>query len=265
MMLTSLPMLQWLLICGVGFGASLLTFFSGFGLGTLLLPAFALFFPAEAALMMTAVVHLLNNGFKITLLYRFVDRSVLLRFGLPAIVAAVGGSALLVNLSGAEPIFEYTLAEREFAVRPVGLVIGLLMVAFALRELADLKGGRGFDPKWLPVGGLVSGFFGGLSGHQGALRSAFLMKAGLGKEAFLATGVAVAILVDLGRLSLYLPAAGELARDAPLGLLAAATLSAFAGAALGRRLLHKVTLVSVYRVVGVFLIAAGLLIAAGVI
>ena len=258
-------MLQWTLICLVGFGASLMTFFSGFGLGTLLLPVFALFFPAEAALMMTAVVHLLNNLFKITLLFRFVNRRVLLRFGVPAIVAAVAGSALLVRLSAAEPIFHYALAGRDFSVRPVGLVIGVLMVVFAVRELADLKSDRGIHPRWLPLGGLASGFFGGLAGHQGALRSAFLMKAGLSKEAFIATGVAVAILVDLGRLSLYLPSAGELAHDAPLGLLAAATLSAFAGAFLGRRLLHKVTLVGVYRVVGVFLIVVGLLMAAGVI
>lgn len=45
-----------------------------------------------------------------------------------------------------------------------------------------------FPPHWLPLGGLLSGFFGGLSGNQGALRSAFLLKAGLSKEAFIATG-----------------------------------------------------------------------------
>ena len=37
--------------------ASSLTFFSGFGLGTLLLPAFALFYPIELAVASTAVVH----------------------------------------------------------------------------------------------------------------------------------------------------------------------------------------------------------------
>jgi acyl-CoA reductase-like NAD-dependent aldehyde dehydrogenase len=44
-------------------------------------------------------------------------------------------------------------------------------------------------PGYLPVGGLLSGFFGGLSGHQGALRSVFLLRAGLTKESFIATGV----------------------------------------------------------------------------
>lgn len=258
-------MVLWLLTCTVAFGASLLTFFSGFGLGTLLLPVFALFFAPEAALMMTAVVHLLNNLFKIALVFRFVNWGVLIRFGLPAIAAAAVGGALLVRLSDAAPIFRYGLGDAQFAVTPAGLVIGLFMIVFAVRELADLKRGAGIDPRWLPVGGLLSGFFGGLAGHQGALRSAFLMKAGLGKEGFISTGIAIAICVDLGRLSLYLPNAQRFAEDAPLGLLTAATLSAFVGAALGRRLLAKVTLLGVYRVVGVFLVLSGAAIAAGLI
>ena len=59
------------------------------------------------------------------------------------------------------------------------------------------------DRRWLPVGGLVSGFFGGLSGHQGAFRSMFLVKAGLDKEAFVATGVVLAVVVDMARLVVY--------------------------------------------------------------
>ena len=46
-----------LLIVLAAFGASLLTLISGFGLGTLMLPVFALFFPLPMAVGMTAVVH----------------------------------------------------------------------------------------------------------------------------------------------------------------------------------------------------------------
>jgi len=55
----------------------------------------------------------------------------------------------------------------------------------------ELRGGKkmAISPVWLPLGGVVSGFFGGLSGNQGAFRSAFLLGAGLGKDAFIATGV----------------------------------------------------------------------------
>ncbi|MEM6640395.1 MAG: sulfite exporter TauE/SafE family protein, partial [Pseudomonadota bacterium] len=41
--------MDYLLVCTVALVASALTFFSGFGLGTLLVPAFALFFPAPLA------------------------------------------------------------------------------------------------------------------------------------------------------------------------------------------------------------------------
>jgi len=61
----------------------------------------------------------------------------------------------------------------------------------------------GFDRRYLPLGGVLSGFFGGLSGHQGALRSAFLIRCGLSQEAFVATGIVAACLVDLARLAVY--------------------------------------------------------------
>ncbi|MCR4297043.1 MAG: sulfite exporter TauE/SafE family protein, partial [Elusimicrobia bacterium] len=53
--------MTYLIICAVALIASGLTFFSGFGLGTLLLPAFSLFFPIREAVALTAVVHALNN------------------------------------------------------------------------------------------------------------------------------------------------------------------------------------------------------------
>lgn len=63
------------LVLGVAaFGASLLTFFSGFGLGTIMAPLFALFFPIDVAIAMTGVVHFTNNIIKIVLIGRNVDR-----------------------------------------------------------------------------------------------------------------------------------------------------------------------------------------------
>ena len=62
--------MMYVIVCLVALGASFLTLFSGFGLSTLLMPAFALFFPLEAAIAMTAVVHLANNVFKLALVGR---------------------------------------------------------------------------------------------------------------------------------------------------------------------------------------------------
>ena len=65
-----------------------LTMYSGFGLGTLMLPVYALFFPVEMAVVATALVHGANNVFKVSLLGRHADWEVVLKFGLAAIVVA---------------------------------------------------------------------------------------------------------------------------------------------------------------------------------
>ena len=53
-----------------------LTMFSGFGLGTLLMPVFAIFFPVETAVAATAVVHGANSLFKILAVGKHSDRLV---------------------------------------------------------------------------------------------------------------------------------------------------------------------------------------------
>jgi uncharacterized membrane protein YfcA len=253
------------LICVVAFAASLLTFFTGFGLGTLLLPAFAAFFPTEVAVALTAVVHLLNSLFKLVLVGRHADLGVALRFGVPAIAAAFCGAFLLVWLAGQEPVFTYDAWGRTREVLPVSLVIALLMVIFAALELWPGTGSLSIPPRWLPAGGLLTGFFGGLSGHQGALRSAFLIRAGLDKTAFIATGVVIAAAVDVSRLVVYSERFLAAVPAQNGRLLAGAALSAFAGAAAGRRLLDRVSLRSIEVGVAVLLLAVALGLGSGLL
>lgn len=247
-------------ICTVAFLASALTFFSGFGLGTLLLPAFALFFPVEQAVALTAIVHFLNGLFKVGLVGRQADRSVVMRFGLPAIVASIAGAGALVWLSGLDPLLEYSFFGHHLQVMPVKLVVGMLLMAFSLVEFLPRFRDLSFNPRHMPLGGVVSGFFGGLSGTQGALRSAFLARANLTKEAFIGTGVVVSLMVDVSRLGLYFPAILSGGPVIHHGLLSAAVLAAFAGAWLGNRYLKKMTMQGIQLVVAVmlFLVSAGL-------
>lgn len=230
-----------LIIVGItALSASLLTFFSGFGLGTIMLPVMALFFPLEIAIAATAVIHLLNNLFKVALIGNHLNKEVLFRFGITAIVFSFLG-ALLLGYMGDPILFQYQLLEKNIEVSGLKVLIGSLMILFSVVELLPSEKLR-MDPKWLPFGGMLSGFFGGLSGHQGALRSMFLIKVGLSKEAFVATGIVIAILIDISRLTIY----GKNIEISLLAdqwtLLTTATLSAFAGAIGGKYLLKKVTI-----------------------
>lgn len=245
----------------VAFLASGLTLYSGFGLGTVLLPAFSLFFPVPVAVAATGVVHLLNNLFKCGLLGRQADWRTVARFGLPAIPAAVAGAWLLSVLGSTDDLFTWTMFGRAFGPTAAGVAIGGLMVILAFLEFQPWFQRLAAPARMMPLGGLMTGFIGGLTGQQGAFRSIFLLKSGLAPGPFIATGVVIAILIDLSRLPTY--AARFTGGDIGLGdhgwrLVATATLCAFAGALLGARYLGKVT-VGVVRV-----IVAGMMMLIGV-
>ena len=252
--------MDYLLVCVVSLGASALTFFSGFGLGTLLLPVFVLFFPPGIAVAMTAVVHLVNNLGKFLLIGRHADWGVAVRFGAPALVFAFAGAWALVAFSRMQPWFVYSIGAREYEITPLKIVLAALMVLFAIIELLPRSGKLLFDRRYLPVGGALSGFFGGLTGHQGALRSAFLLTYGLSKERFIATGVVIACVVDLVRITVYGSQFWRELAGAEKELLGAAVVCALAGAIVGRQLLTKITLRAIQITVGVMLclIAVGL-------
>jgi hypothetical protein len=255
--------MSYVVIASVALLASGLTFFSGFGLGTLLLPAFTLFFPVEQAVAMTAVVHFLNGLFKLWLVGRKADRRIVLRFGVPAVAASLAGAGVLVWLSRVEPVLTWSLGGREMSVTPAKLAIGTLLFLFATAELLPRFRRLSFGPRYLLLGGLLSGFFGGLSGMQGALRSAFLARAGLSKDAFVASGVVIACLIDLSRLGVYSRSLLAEGTRLDYGLLGAAVASAFAGALLGNRYLEKLTMQGVRHVVAVMLFVVSVGLASG--
>ena len=237
-----------------------LTLFSGFGLGTVLTPVFALFFPVTLAVAATAVVHFANNLFKFGLMARLADWRVVVRFSLPAALTAFIGAGLLSWFDHLPVLFRYAVGGDTHDITVVKAVIGALIIAFSLLELSPRFQALAFPPRYLLWGGLLSGFFGGLSGNQGAFRSAFLIKAGLSKEAFVATGAVSAVIVDAVRLGVYGVAflAEHFARSQELMAPVAVGMAfAFLGALLGKRLLRQITLRTVQLVVAAMMLLVG--------
>lgn len=247
------------------FLASLLTLFSGFGLGTLLMPVVAIFFPVTVAVALTAFVHLLNNLFKLAALWKSIHWLVTWRFGIPALLATIPGAWLLTHLSELPVLASYEILGREAAVIPVKLAVGLLLIVFALAEWFSFAKKVNVSARHLPWGGVLSGFFGGLSGHQGAFRSAFLLHAGLNKNQFVATNAAIAALVDMTRLTVYGLNITLLLQQVDAALIAAATVAAFAGVLMGTVGLKKVTIDFIQKLVAVMLLILGASLAGGVI
>jgi hypothetical protein len=257
--------MEIVLISVIAFFVAILTFFSGFGLGTILTPIFMLFFPVELAIALTGLVHFFNNVFKILLVGKNADKSVLLKFGIPAVIFAFIGAWVLLHIPDAKPLFVYELFGKTFEVYPVKFIISILLIIFAFMDLVPYFQRLQFAKDKLPIGGALSGFFGGLSGNQGALRSAFLIKAGLAKETFIGTAVVVSTFVDFTRLSVYASRFTKSGLTDNITLVICATLSAIAGAYIGNKLLKKVTLKFLQMTVAIMLIIISLALGSGLI
>jgi hypothetical protein len=191
----------------------------GFGIGSLLTPLLALRVGMPMAIAAIAVPHAAATAFRFWRLRAAVDWSVVRGFGVLSAIGGLAGALLYTRLGG-----------RALTLALAGLLI-----------LTGISGLTGIMTRWNPsrVAGLlgaVSGFFGGLAGNQGGVRSAALLSFRLPPTAFVATATATGLLVDLARTPVYLWRAGaEL-----VGLwmpIAVATAGVLGGTLLGERVL----------------------------
>ena len=258
-------MLSYFAVLAAALGGAFLSFFCGFGLGTLLLPAFMLFFPTQIAVAATAVVHMANNIFKLFLVGKHAHWPTIRSFGVTSVVGAIIGAWSLQWLAGMNNHIDFSLFNHAFQTDSIRIIIAIIILSFAVIEISPMLDEIALPTRWLPVGGLVSGFFGGISGHQGALRSAFLMRSGLSKDAFMGTRVVCACLVDVSRISVYAASISAGWSELRLDLLALATLAAFGGAWQGNKLVKKTELPLLNRIISLALIAFAVAFALGLI
>ena len=210
------------------------------------------YYPPELAIALTGFVHFVNSAFK-SALNRSVNWKIVLVFGLPSLLAAVIGSVFLTMLSN-KTLILFDLTET-LLTRPVSLltfIIGFFMMSFSILELT-LKGKTSALPLWL--GGALSGFMGGLSGHQGALRSVFLMNRVGEVSAFVSTAAFIGLMTDVSRNSIYLVSLNWGTVDIPQLVLT--VIAAAAGVLIGTRLLKKITFGFIQTVVSIGLFLLG--------
>jgi uncharacterized membrane protein YfcA len=155
------------------------------------------------------------------------------------------GSFILFQLNDEVILYSYELMGNTKKISLVKFIVSLLLIVFALIDLIPFFNKLKFDSKSLSYGGFLSGFFGGLTGNQGALRSAFLIKIGLDKKVFIGTTVVISSLVDFTRLSVYTTNLYNLNLNDYSAVGFFAISSGVIGSYLGNKLLKKVTLKSI--------------------
>lgn len=230
----------------VTLATSVVTLFTGFGVGTVLAPVMALYFDVKVAVFLAAIVHFFNNASRLYLYREHIDRGVIRRFGVISIVGAFLGSYAQVFIDSAS----------------LKAGFGFFLVAYGLSQF--VPAGTGFSiPRWLdPLGGFLSGLLGGLIGNQGAIRSLYLLNYQLEKKEFIASAALIAIVIDCTRIPVYVYTMhGHLMANG--ALLLAVVASSVAGTMLASRVLPQVSAELFKRIVLGAVVLLGALMAAG--
>ncbi|MFM7637143.1 MAG: TSUP family transporter, partial [Crocinitomicaceae bacterium] len=137
-----MDILPYCLIAITAFLASLSTFFSGFGLGTILLPVFSLFFSLEIALATTALVHLINGLFKVALTFKNINWPVFMKFGSFAFFGSMFGAYFIYALGDMGLVYSVKLDQSVHDVNYTEFSLGLVMLIFALLEFTSFLENR---------------------------------------------------------------------------------------------------------------------------
>jgi len=159
----------------------------GFGIGSFLTPILAFNTGTSIAVAGVSIIHFLGTVFRFWKWKKYINKQVLLTFGL---TSAVGG------LTGA-------LFHNIFQNSILTVIFGSLLI------FAGFTGLTGISQQWQLKGptawlaGALSGIFGGLVGNQGGIRSAAMFGFELNAKEFVATATGIALAVDCARMPVY--------------------------------------------------------------
>lgn len=166
---------------------------AGFGIGSLVTPLLALKVGTGMAVAGVSIAHFFGTFLRFIFLRKHVNKQVLLSFG---ITSAVGGllGAFLHNV-----LFNTILT----------VIFGCLLVFAGGLGVTGLSEKLRFSGVTAWIAGTLSGFFGGLVGNQGGIRSASMLGFKLNQKEFVATATGIALMVDLARMPVYLVMQGR--------------------------------------------------------
>jgi uncharacterized membrane protein YfcA len=214
---------------------------AGFGIGSLLTPAIAVVTGAKLAVAAVSIPHAVGTSIRFWRLRHAVDWTIVRSFGLTSVAGGIAG-ALLHTFSTS---------------RTLAIVFGSLLVLAGASQITGVATRWRLRGSLAWIGGALSGFFGGLVGNQGGIRTAAMLGFEVDKRQFVATTTAVALLIDAARVPIYLMVeAQELSRLAVMIIIAAAGV--VLGTLFGEKLLARVPEDRFRMVVATLLLLLGL-------
>jgi len=227
-----------LLFLSAAFAAEIIESVIGFGSALLLVPLAALFLPVPEAIVLSGLFHLFGSLSRSVLSMRFIRWPTVVRFGLPAAIAAPIGAFLL-------PAFDAS---------DLQLILGITLLLYAVFSLFHHRIRFETSSVLMSVAGAVSGFVAGLLGTTGLIQAAVLSALSVKNRTYLATVAAVALVTDVPRVMVY-HITGQLNTT---GWFTVSLLTvAIAGAILGGRIVKRVTGRAERRSIFVALLLAG--------
>lgn len=228
----------WIYI--VCFSVAVLTLITGFGLGTVLTPVFALVFDVKIAIFLVAMVHFLNNLFKFGLFRKSTDLTIVKRFGVLSLVGAITGASLQISLYS----------------DVIKVVMGVVLIFLGFAEILPHAEKLRIPQKFDQFGGFFSGLLGGFVGNQGAIRAAYLLNYRISKETFIATSTLISLIIDATRIPVYITAHAQVLPSLGWHFLFVVAVTYF-GTLVGKRLLTYVSLTMFRKVIATFVVAMG--------
>lgn len=221
--------------------AEILGTLSGFGSSILFVPLASYFFDIKYVLGITAMFHVFSNLSKIYFFHELIDKNIIIKLGLPAIVFVLLGAILSKYIP--------TLY-LEIALCFVLTFVALFLLIYSEKgiELSDRN---------LITSGIFSGFFAGIIGSGGAIRGLALTSLQLDKSILISTSAFIDLGVDLSRTIVYF-FNGFMNKDSLL-ILPGLIVIAIIGTYLGKRLLVHLSQPNFRKLVLVIIICTSIL------
>ena len=217
---------------------------AGFGIGSFVTPLLAFKTGISVAVAGISIAHFGGTALRFFILRKYINKKILLSFGLTSAAGGLAG-ALLHSV-----LYSIVLV----------IIFSCLLIFAGIMEFTGFSEKIRFPGAALWAAGGMSGFFGGLVGNQGGIRSAAMLGFKLEKKEFVATATGIALMVDVARIPVYIITQGEEMLSIWKWILIA-SIGVLVGTAAGTYMLRKIpekifkkSVASIVILVGIFML-----------